>query len=322
MFDQQSKTLHQSNKSNESVSSNVDICVQPKIRFLADLKLPEYHLKEGDQNKTVNDVIEDIRHSNSDIKDSDKIIEEPNSYDDLSSDCLPIRKQENTISDLKAKSQNEKEIFINFIRNMDELLDLVRKHDEEIKKIKEIHNSDIIQIKEIDKSDTNKLTEIHKSDTNKLTERLEIIEKKSYNKILLRQLRNEMREAIFDEISIKKLDKENNFVINKNDYEKNCYFVSINIEKLSKKLSGWTKQDLDLLFNYPSYNKELNYAAHPNLTYNQKDLYEACQLSKTENLKNLHLKYFIKIFPNNPYTSSANQANTSANINMKNLTQQ
>ena len=128
MFDQQSKTLHQSNKSNESISSNVDICVKPKIRFLADLKLPEYHLKEGDQNKTINDVIEDIRHLNSDIKDSDKIIEEPNSYDDLSSDCLPIRKQENTISDLKAKSQNEKAISINFIRNMD---------DEEIKKLNE-----------------------------------------------------------------------------------------------------------------------------------------------------------------------------------------
>ena len=110
-----------SSQLNESESSNLGICVKPKIRYLAESKLPEYHLKEDDQNKTVNDVIEDIRHSNSDIKDSEIIMEEPNSYDDLNSDCLPIRKQENTISDLKAKSKNEKALSINFIRNMDEL---------------------------------------------------------------------------------------------------------------------------------------------------------------------------------------------------------
>ena len=60
----------------------------------------------------------------------------------------------------------------------------------------------------------------------------------------MRQMRTDARNIIFNEISKTKLDQECKYEINQKDYEKNCDFVSKNIDKIfsKSKLDGWSKK--------------------------------------------------------------------------------
>ncbi len=266
--------------------SSSDILLNTGIRYIADQNLGIYSLNKDDlENKTIKEVSKDIKIQKK-IDDGFQIFisDEHNSYSNLKSDFLPIN-QEDKISVLVHNS-NQKPT-INFIHDM---RDWMNKKDEESKN----NNEEIKKLK---------------NDNKIILERLERIEKSSYFKILIRQLRKLMKENIFVDLS--RIYTE----MNGNDLRDNCEFVLNKIKQDSNSillhLRGWSRGELLLLFD-EQLNIELNNAAHPKFKdqINLEDLKEACDsMGDHEDLKKLHNKIYEKLYGNAP--SSSNAANLS-----------
>jgi hypothetical protein len=236
----------------DSNNSSSNILLNTRIRYIADTDLDTYSLNKDDlESKTIKEVSEDIKIQKQ-IDDGDFISDEHNSYSNLKSDFLPIN-QEDKISVL-VNNSNQKPT-INFIHNM---RDWMNKKDEEITNLKK---------------------------------RLERIEKSSTQEILIRQLRKDMKEKFFFDLS--QIYTE----MNENSWRDNCKFVINKLEQDPKSilsyLRGWSHRELLLLFD-GELNFELNRVAHPKFEdqANLKDLKEACDSMGDEDLKELHNKIY------------------------------
>jgi hypothetical protein len=95
----------------------------------------------------------------------------------------------------------------------------------------------------------------------------------TFNPILIRQLRKEAREKIFEEIGRSLIE-----------YQKNCEYVKKllknNNHKELSKIKGFNENELNDLFLDSSYNFELNQVAHPNLLNYKNEIYELGEFNK------------------------------------------
>jgi hypothetical protein len=103
--------------------------------------------------------------------------------------------------------------------------------------------------------------------------KIEKLNRFTFNPILIRQLRKEAREKIFEEIGRSLIE-----------YQKNCEYVKKllknNNHKELSKIKGFNENELNDLFLDSSYNFELNQVAHINLLNYKNEIYELGEFNK------------------------------------------
>jgi hypothetical protein len=239
-------------------------CQQPGITW--------YSIKQKDVEKLkINQVGDAIKTKNEELKSS-IIIDRHLAYDNLN---VSINKDLNTISDLIENSNGDP--MISFTFNMEEWMKQYEK----------------------DKNQQQKINKQLQEDNKQLQEDNKYLKKHCLHKILIRQVRKEMKEEILDEIS-KKFPQ-----IAIASFKDKCELVSDDLRKPKSMflpcLPRWTKEELVLLFNNPTYNEELNVVAHPKFREDKNSLNEleiACYPNGETYNEKLNYKCYIELYGN------------------------
>jgi hypothetical protein len=265
-----------------------------------------YPIKQKDVKKLrINQVGDAIKQSTTDEELRSSFIRDRHlAYDNLN---VPINKDLNTISDLIEKSNGPPMISFTF-----DMKEWMEQNEKDKKQQQEINK----QFQEEKKYVDERFKRIEK-DNEQLKEDNKNLKNYCLHKILIRQVRKEMKEEILKNISKK---------INQNaSFEDKCKLVSDDLNKLvsgnlnkSMLLSclwpTWTKGELDLLFNNPTYNKELNDTAHPNFredTNLRNELREACYGKGITDLEKINFKCYNKLYGKLDGSRNTNQPTTS-----------